>query len=99
MWDPARFAGAEHFATEADRLIQSIRETPRQAGVDRIQLPGDRSSEIRARRLAEGIPVAEAIWEQLTRVAGKLRVEIPEGKSKMEDGIDASLRDASGSPP
>jgi uncharacterized oxidoreductase len=82
VWDPAHFAGAAHFATEADRLIKSVRETPRKAGVDRIQLPGDRSSAIRARRLVEGIPVPEAVWEQLTRVAGKLRVEVPEGQAE-----------------
>jgi uncharacterized oxidoreductase len=80
VWDPARFAGAAHLTAEADRLIGSVRETPRKPGVDRIQLPGDRSAALRAQRLAEGIPVAEAIWDQLTRVAGKLRVEVPEGR-------------------
>jgi uncharacterized oxidoreductase len=81
VWDPSRIAGAAHFAAEADRLISSVRETPRKAGVDRIQLPGDRSAAVRAQRLAEGIPLAEAVWEQLTRVAGKLRVTVPERES------------------
>jgi uncharacterized oxidoreductase len=83
VWDPARFAGAAHFAAQADRLIQWIRDTPRQSGVDSIQLPGDRSSAIRVRRLAEGVPVAEAVWEQLTRVAGKLGVAVPEGMGEV----------------
>jgi uncharacterized oxidoreductase len=80
VWDPARLAGTEHFLTQADRLIQSVRDTPRKAGVDRIQLPGDRSAAVRSARLASGIPLAEEVWEQLTRVAGKLGVAVPEGR-------------------
>jgi LDH2 family malate/lactate/ureidoglycolate dehydrogenase len=34
---------------------------------------------VREQRLATGIPLAEEVWEQLTRVAGKLGVEVPEG--------------------
>ena len=29
VWDPAGFAGAAHFAAEADKLIESVRNTPR----------------------------------------------------------------------
>ncbi|MGE5194274.1 MAG: Ldh family oxidoreductase [Deltaproteobacteria bacterium] len=79
VWDPSRFAGAEHFLAQADRLIQSVRDTPRKAGVDRIQVPGDRSRAVRAERLAKGIPLASEVWEQLTRVAEKLHVAVPEG--------------------
>lgn len=77
VWDPARFAGAAHFTAEADRLIAAVRNTPRKAGVDRIQLPGDRSAETRAKRAARGIPVPEDAWEQLTHVATKLGVAAP----------------------
>ena len=80
VWDPARFAGADHFLNQARTLIGAVRETPCKPGIDRIQLPGDRSAEIRARRVAEGIPLDEAVWEQLTRVAGKLGVEVPQGR-------------------
>jgi hydroxycarboxylate dehydrogenase B len=85
VWDPARFAGADHFTTQARKLIESVRETPRKAGVDRIQLPGDRSSATRVKRLSAGIPLAEEVWEQLTRVAGKLGVDVPEGEG-LESG-------------
>jgi len=51
-----------------------VRGTPRKPLVERIQLPGDRSRETRARRKAEGIPLAEEVWEQLTHVAAKLGV-------------------------
>jgi uncharacterized oxidoreductase len=77
VWDPAHFSGAAHFAAEADKLIKSVRETPLKAGVEQIQLPGDRSAKTRLQRLAEGIPLAEEVWEQLTHVARKLGVDIP----------------------
>ncbi|HEY3967830.1 MAG TPA: Ldh family oxidoreductase [Planctomycetaceae bacterium] len=77
-WDPARFAGAAHFTAEADKLTAAVRGTPRKAGVDRIQLPGDRSSETRRQRLATGIPVTDEIWQQLTHVAQRLKVVPPQ---------------------
>jgi len=82
VWDPSRFAGAAHFTAEADKLINSVRESPLKPGVERIRLPGDRSAAVRAQCLAEGISVAEAVWEQLSRVAGKLRVAVPEGNAE-----------------
>jgi uncharacterized oxidoreductase len=74
VWDPARCAGADHFVAQADKLIASVRGTPRKRGVERIQLPGDRSAQTRIERAATGIPVAEEVWEQLTHVAQKLGV-------------------------
>ncbi len=79
VWDPARCAGAEHFTAEADKLVAAVRSTPRKAGVDRIQLPGDRSAEVRLVRAANGIPLAAEVWEQLTHVAVRLKVALPEG--------------------
>ncbi len=88
VWDTARFAGADHFTTQAHKLIESVRQTPRKAGVDRILLPGDRSAATRAERLAAGIPLAVEVWEQLTHVAGKLGMESPEGQrvGEIENG-------------
>jgi uncharacterized oxidoreductase len=86
VWDPARLAGTQHFLGQADKLIQSIRDTPRKAGIDRIQLPGDRSAAVRAERIARGIPLAAEVWEQLTRVAAKLQVAVPEPAGREERG-------------
>ncbi|HLJ11211.1 MAG TPA: Ldh family oxidoreductase [Planctomycetaceae bacterium] len=77
VWDPVRFAGAAHFAAEADKLLNAVRGTPRKPGVDRIQLPGDRSAQERVKRVAEGIPLAADVWEQLTHVAASLGVPAP----------------------
>jgi uncharacterized oxidoreductase len=77
LWDPARFAGHEHFRNEAAKLIAAVRDTPRKPGVARIQLPGDRSAEIRRERLAQGIPLEGDNWETLVRLARKLEVPVP----------------------
>lgn len=77
VWDPARCAGQNHFLAEADKLIASVRGTPTRPGVDRIQLPGDRSAESRARRLQTGILLEGEHWETLAKIAGKLGVPTP----------------------
>ena len=77
-WDPSRCAGAGHFMSQADKLVAAVRGTPCKTGVDRIQLPGDRSAQTRVERSATGIPLAEEVWDQLTHVAAELQVAMPE---------------------
>lgn len=78
VWDPSRCAGLAHFLGEGERLIEAIRTTPTKAGVDRIQLPGDRSSAIRQERMRSGIPLEGDQWETLAHIGEKLRVELPD---------------------
>lgn len=77
LWDPARCAGQSHFLAEADKLIAFVRNTPVKPGVDRIQLPGDRSMSVRSERLRAGIPLPGDNWETLANLARELRVELP----------------------
>jgi uncharacterized oxidoreductase len=77
LFDPARFAGAEHFRTEITTLAAKVRSTPTaQAGVA-IQLPGDPERRAREQRLREGIAVDDGTWGQLTELAGRLKVQVP----------------------
>lgn len=78
VWDPSRCAGQPHFLSEAERLLEAVRSTPTKAGVERIQLPGDRSAEVRARRLQTGIPLEGDAWQTLAHMAEKLRVALPQ---------------------
>jgi uncharacterized oxidoreductase len=77
VWDPAHWAGREHFLTEADKLLDEVRTCPRKPGVDRIVVPGDRSAECRARRLETGITLEGDHWETLAHIADKLQVATP----------------------
>jgi uncharacterized oxidoreductase len=77
LWDPRQFAGAQHFRQEADKLIESVRSTPRKPGVDCITLPGDRSAALRQERLANGIPLDAGTWKMLCDTAERLGVPLP----------------------
>ncbi|MEX1228820.1 MAG: Ldh family oxidoreductase [Planctomycetaceae bacterium] len=77
VWDPRRWAGTEHFLGEVDKLIASVRETPRVAGVDVIRLPGDRSRSLREQRERRGVPLDEGTWNALSRLAGRFKVSVP----------------------
>jgi uncharacterized oxidoreductase len=79
IWDPARFAGSDHFAGEVAKLVEHVRSTPRKAGVERIRLPGDRSQELRAERLRDGIPLDAGTRGALAELAGSLNVTLPSG--------------------
>lgn len=76
--DPARLAGQEHFAAEVTQLIAFMRSCPRVKEVDEILLPGDPERQYLARREADGIPLDEGNWSQLTSLAAKLGVPLPE---------------------
>ncbi|MBI1904424.1 MAG: Ldh family oxidoreductase [Planctomycetia bacterium] len=75
-WDGARFAGAEHLKHEIEKLTRFVRQTPTRDGRP-IRLPGDHSRELRAQRLAEGIPVDDGTWRLLADLARSLRVAVP----------------------
>ncbi|MCC7087473.1 MAG: Ldh family oxidoreductase [Pirellulales bacterium] len=74
--DPRHVGGAQHVACEVENLVAFIRQCPRAAGVDEILLPGDPERKTLAKRLADGVPIDEGNWKQLTDLAAKLGVRI-----------------------
>lgn len=76
LFDPARFAGVEHFRREAGDLVTNVRSSPAVAGAT-VQLPGDPEKAQRQRRAKEGIPIDDGTWVQLTDLADKLGVPRP----------------------
>jgi len=79
IWDPAQFAGQEHFLAEAGKLIEFVRNTPRKPGVQQIRLPSDRASASHRQRTADGIPLDDGTWESLLKLAQELNVKPPVG--------------------
>lgn len=77
LLDPAFFGGAEHFRNEVELLIETIRNTPRVQGVDKITLPGDPERENLARLSREGISLDAENWAALVAVARQLGVTPP----------------------
>ncbi|RPI86767.1 MAG: Ldh family oxidoreductase [Planctomycetaceae bacterium] len=79
VWDADRFAGRLHFLREAEKLMAFVRSSTCKPGVDRIQLPGDRSLETRRVRLEQGIPLSDEYMQPLWEIADKLGVARPAG--------------------
>ena len=66
---PDLFLPAEEYRAELSRRIAVIKETPRQAGVTEIRIPGERASRTRAKLMAEGIVIDRKIHTALGRLA------------------------------
>jgi LDH2 family malate/lactate/ureidoglycolate dehydrogenase len=45
--------------------LDEVRTSPRAAGIDAIDVPGDRSRRLRARYLRDGIPMDDAVWQSV----------------------------------
>lgn len=49
--------------------LDLIRASPPAEGFDAVRVPGDRARDVRARRLTDGLPVADEVWLQLQALA------------------------------
>jgi len=67
--DIAAFRPLGDFTSDADTLAALIKALPRQAGIDEITLPGERSSRTEAVRRKTGIPIPPKLWEELAGIA------------------------------
>ena len=67
--DPAAFGGLEAFQHETDEMIKYIHSTEPAKGVDRVRVPGEPELESMAKRRAEGIPLSDGAWQELSAAA------------------------------
>jgi len=70
----AAFQDVDAFEERVDRIVREIRDSRRAAGVERLYAPGEIEAETEARYRTEGIPLAAATLNDLTRVASDLGV-------------------------
>jgi uncharacterized oxidoreductase len=68
------FTPLAQYQHEARAFLDLMKATPPAAGSDRVMVPGDFEHERRTRRLAEGIELPGAIYEQLQERASRLGV-------------------------
>ncbi|HEU5318643.1 MAG TPA: Ldh family oxidoreductase [Chloroflexota bacterium] len=67
--DPAWFGEVGEFRRKIDRMIRDLRDTPTQAGVERIYAPGERSHEKWVAAQREGVEVGESVLGKIRELA------------------------------
>ncbi|MEE9257085.1 MAG: Ldh family oxidoreductase [bacterium] len=75
--DPASFGDPEAFTEAVRAHLLEVKSSPLAPGFDEIRIPGERSYRERERRLREGVPIVESVWEEVAALAGELGVEMP----------------------
>jgi L-2-hydroxycarboxylate dehydrogenase (NAD+) len=71
--DPARFQPLDQFKAEVDRHIRELRSSKALPGQN-VRLPGEQRAARRADRLANGLPLAPELLNQLDKLAGELSI-------------------------
>jgi uncharacterized oxidoreductase len=70
------FTSSVDFEAHVARLIDFVKASPTASGFDEISLPGEKSARTRRHRLANGIPIDDATWEQVVKAAREGGIEI-----------------------
>jgi LDH2 family malate/lactate/ureidoglycolate dehydrogenase len=70
--DPAAWGEPAAFLAEVDAVAAAVLAVEPAPGHDRVRLPGEPEAETEAKRRAEGIPLDEATWRELTALAARL---------------------------
>jgi L-2-hydroxycarboxylate dehydrogenase (NAD+) len=58
--------GADGQAISA--YLRAVRQTPPAAGFDGVLIPGDRARSLRSTRMAEGLPLADSVWNSMMKL-------------------------------
>ena len=72
--DIGRFGPLATFFEAVESTADEVHRTPPAEGFDRVLLPGEPELETRKKRGAEGIPVPDTTWNELTALAKELAV-------------------------
>jgi ureidoglycolate dehydrogenase (NAD+) len=75
--DIETFRPLADYQHDADALAAILKALPRQAGVDEILLPGERSTRTEAARRKSGIPIPAKLWGELEGIAKAHAIKMP----------------------
>ena len=70
------FTPITNFEEHVTQLIDFVKASPTASGFDEILIPGERSGRTRRDRLANGIPLDDATWENLAKTARQVGVAV-----------------------
>ena len=72
------FMDLPEFTAAMDKALGEIRTSPRAEGVKRIYIPGEIEFEMKAERLANGIPIPELVVKDFIALGRELAIPFPE---------------------
>ncbi|MFN4132772.1 MAG: Ldh family oxidoreductase [Candidatus Hadarchaeales archaeon] len=76
--DPRAFVEREEFLKNVERFVAEVKGSKRAVGVEEILVPGEPEFRTREKRLREGIPIADEVWEELGQMAKEMGVDLEE---------------------
>ena len=79
VFDPAKFAGVEHFLEQTDGLTEFVRSCPAATDGPGITLPGDPELAALHAREKAGIVIPPGTWELIAKTAADLGAPVPTG--------------------
>jgi uncharacterized oxidoreductase len=71
------FVPLDLFGRQIEQLIRHVKDSPPAAGVQAVLVPGELEAQERARRLREGIPVSDGIWQLIRDLLQRLGIAAP----------------------
>lgn len=77
IMDPGQFGDRRHYQAMVAEVLGAAKRAPCAPGVDEILIPGEPEVKARARRTAEGIPIPDATWKELSGLAERFGVPLP----------------------
>ena len=73
-FDPGAFRPDDLFGESVERVANRLKSVKPADGFDEVLLPGEPEARAREKRLREGIPLPDATWEALSKVASDLGI-------------------------
>ncbi|MEZ5797622.1 MAG: Ldh family oxidoreductase [Paracoccaceae bacterium] len=75
--DPAAFAGLDAFTEQSDHIAAACRANPPADPARPVRVPGDQAAARRRKAMAEGVPLADALWSRLSALAASAGLSLP----------------------
>ena len=72
--DIRRFLPVDQFEQRVEQFVAMMKSAPVAEGFSEVLVAGDPQWRAEQKRAAEGIPIPEATWKQINRIAEKLAV-------------------------
>lgn len=76
--DPAAFGDPAEYRRLTGETLAAVRQTPPAPGKEEVLVPGEPEIRSRAARAREGIPLPDAIWQDLAQIAARFGVPMPD---------------------